>query len=88
MREYYFKKTIGLTEGDLFDILCACVEGGSNYWAQIQNEGEQWDEVEQKLPADHTIENHIMAMWDEGYDLVIRDVEDDVLHCISFERLV
>lgn len=88
MKQYYFKKTIGLTDEDLNDILCSCIEGGSNYWAQIQNEGEQWDEVEKKLPAGHTIEDHIMAMWDEGYDLVIMDVEDGELHSISFERFL
>jgi hypothetical protein len=88
MRTYEFTKKIGLTEEDISDILCACIEGGSNYWAQIQNCGEQWDEVEKKLPDGHTIEDHIMAMWDEGYDLVILDVEDDTLHCIPFERFL
>lgn len=88
MQRYEFTKKIGLTEEDISDILCACIEGGCNYWAQIQNEGEQWDEIEDKLSNDHTIEDHIMAMWDEGYDLIILDVEDDVLHCISFERFL
>lgn len=88
MREYYFTKTIGLTEEDLNDILCACIEGGSNYWAQIQNYGEQWDEVEIELPEWHTIEDHIMAMWHNDYDLVIRDVEEDELHYISFKRFL
>lgn len=88
MKEYYFKKTIGLTEEDISDILCSCIEGGSNYWAQIQNVGEQWDEVEKELPEDHTIEDHIMALWEAGYALHIVDVEEDTSHFIYFDKFI
>ncbi len=85
MKEYYFKKTIGLTEEDLKDILCACIEGGSNYWCQIQNYGEQWDEIEDTLPDGHTIEDHIMTLWDNHYLLRVIDTEDDQHYLISFD---
>lgn len=81
-------KKITLTEEDLSDILCSCIEGGSNYWAQIQNYGKDWEEVEKTLPEGHTIEDHIMAMWNKGYDLVILDVEEDELHYIPFTRFI
>ena len=86
MKTYEFTKKVELTEEDILDILCACIEGGCNYWAQIQNEGEEWDEIEEELPEDHTIEDHIMALWNKGCDLVILDVEEDELHYIPIER--
>ena len=85
MKEYLFKKTIGLTEEDISDILCACIEGGSSYWAQIQNEGDDWDRIEEMLPKGHTIEDHIMKLWQEGYALHIVDVEDDNEYSIYFK---
>lgn len=76
MKTYRINKPIKLTEEDLSDILCSCIEGGSSYWAQIQNYGEQWDEVEKELPEDHTIEDHIIALWHKGYPLHILDCEE------------
>lgn len=86
MRNYEFTKKIGFTEEDILDILCACIEGGCNYWAQIQNEGDEWDEVENELSKDHTIEDHIMALWNKGYYLAILDLEGGDFHYISLER--
>ena len=88
MKTYDFTRRFRLTEEDILDVLCSCIEGGSNYWAQIQNEGEQWDEVENELPEDHTIEEHIMALWNKNYDLVILDIEEDETHYISFQRFL
>lgn len=85
MREYHFKKTIGLTEGDIDDILCSAIEGGSNYWAQIQNYGEEWDEVKKELPKGYTIEDHIMALWHKGYALHILDFEEDEEYSIYLD---
>ena len=88
MREYLFTKKIGLTEEDISDILCACIEGGSNYWAQIQNIGEQWDEVEEELPEDHTIVDCIMKLWDKEYPLQIVDVSDANEYSIEFSDFI
>lgn len=88
MREYLFTKRIGLTEEDISDILCACIEGGSNYWVQIQNEGDEWDEVDKMLPEDHTIEDHIMKLWQEGHLLHIVDVEENSEYTISFKDFI
>ena len=77
MNEYLFTKKIVLTEEDISDILCSCIEGGSNYWCQIQNDGEEWDEIEKELPDDSTIEDCIMALWNRGYALRVVDEEDD-----------
>jgi hypothetical protein len=88
MREYHFKKTIGLTEEDIADILCAAIEGGSSYWAQIQNLGEEWDEVEKELPKGHTIEDHIIALWHKGYALCILDCEEDEEHLIYLDNFL
>ena len=85
MNEYLFTKKIGLTEEDISDILCSCIEGGSNYWCQIQNDGEEWDEVEKELPDDSTIEDCIMALWNRGYALRVVDEEDDNEYEISFK---
>ena len=85
MNEYLFTKKIGLTEEDIKDILCSCIEGGSNYWCQIQNCGEQWDEVEKELPEDSTIEDCIMTLWDKGYILHVIDVEEYAEYEISFD---
>lgn len=88
MNEYLFTKKIGLTEEDITDILCSCIEGGSNYWCQIQNCGEQWDEVKKDLPDDHTIEDHIMALWHKGYKLHVVDVEEEKEYEISFQSFI
>lgn len=90
MKTYDLKivETVELTEEDILDILCACIEGGSNYWAQIQNYGEEWDKIEEILPEDHTIEDHIMALWRNGYSLTILDVEEDEFYHISFEKFL
>ena len=90
MKTYDVKiiEKVELTEEDIADILCACIEGGSNYWAQIQNYGEEWDEVDATLPADHTIEDHIMAMWQNGYSLTILDEEEGEFYDISFEKFL
>ena len=85
MNEYLFTKKIGLTEEDISDILCSCIEGGSNYWCQIQNYGEQWDEVKKDLPKDYTIEDRIMALWHKEYALHVVDVEEDTEYEISFK---
>ena len=85
MHEYLFTKKIGLTEEDITDILCSCIEGGSNYWCQIQNYGEQWDEVEEELQDDSTIEDCIMVLWNRGYALRVVDEEDDNEYEISFK---
>lgn len=84
MEEYLFTKKIGLTEENIKDILCSCIEGGSNYWCQIQNCGEQWEEVENELPEDSTIEDCIMALWHKGYILHVIDVEEYAAYEISF----
>ena len=88
MNEYLFTKKIGLTDEDISDILCSCIEGGSNYWCQIQNCGEQWDEVESKLPNDNTIEEHIMALWQMGYPLHIIDIEEDFEYTIRLKDFI
>ena len=88
MKKYYFKKTIGLTEEDISDILCACIEGGSNYWCQIQNYGKHWDEIENTLPDGHTIEDHIMALWNSHYLLHIVDTEENNDYYISFDNFL
>ena len=85
MEEYLFTKKIGLTEEDIKDILCSCIEGGSNYWCQIQNCGEEWNEVENELPECSTIEDCIMTLWDKGYALHVIDEEDDNEYNISFK---
>ena len=84
MEEYLFTKKIGLTEEDIKDILCSCIEDGSNYWCQIQNCGEQWEDVENELPEDSTIEDCIMALWHKGYILHVIDVEEYAEYEISF----
>ena len=84
MNEYLFTKKIGLTEGDLLDILCACIEGGSNYWAQIQNYGEEWDTIRKEIP-DGTIEDRIMGLWKKDYFLVILDVEENEYYYLSLK---
>ena len=84
MYAYRFTKTIKFTEEDISDILCSCIEGGSNYWAQIQNVGDEWEEVEKELQKDHTIEDHIMALWHKGYELHIVDLEEYDDHTVSF----
>lgn len=88
MEEYLFTKKIGLTEEDIKDILCSCIEGGSNYWCQIQNDGEEWDEVEKELPEDSTIEDCIMALWGKGYVLHVVDVEEYGEYDITFENFL
>ena len=88
MKEWYFNKRIGLTEEDISDILCACIEGGSNYWCQIQNYGKEWDSVEKTLPKGHTIEDHIMALWQHGYSLSVLDMEEDEIYDVSFEDFI
>ena len=87
MNEYLFIKKISLTDGDILDILCACIEGGSNYWAQIQNCGKEWDDVVKEIP-DGTIEDHILALWHKDLPLVILDIEEDEYHNISFEDFI
>lgn len=87
MNEYLFIKKISLTDGDILDILCACIEGGSNYWAQIQNCGKEWDEVVKEIP-DGTIEDHILALWHKDLPLVILDIEEDEYHNISFKDFI
>lgn len=88
MQEYLFTKKIGLTEEDITDILCSCIEGGSNYWCQIQNCGKQWDEVENELPDDSTIEDCIMALWNKGYALRVVDVEEGAEYEISLKNFI
>ena len=88
MNEYLFTKKIGLTDEDISDILCSCIEGGSNYWCQIQNCGEQWDEIERKLPNDHTIEEYIMALWHMGHPLHIIDIEEDSEYTIQLKDFI
>ena len=83
-----FNKTFEFTEEDISDILCSCIEGGSNYWAQIQNCGEEWDEIEKELPEDHTIEDHIMALWKAGKALHIIDIEEETNHFIYFDKFI
>jgi hypothetical protein len=84
MNEYLFTKKIGLTEKDISDILCACIEGGSNDWAQIQNDGEEWDVVRKETP-DGTIEDRIMALWKKDYFLVILDIEGNEYYYVSLK---
>ena len=85
---FTFTKSIELTYEDLSDILCACIEGGSNYWAQIQNYGPEWDEAEDGLPEDCTIEDHIMNLWSKGHALHIVDLEEDEEHEICFADFI
>lgn len=88
MHEYLFTKKIGLTEEDIIDILCSCIEGGSNYWCQIQNCGEQWDEVEKELPDDSTIEDCIIALWNKGYALRVVDEEEGIEYEIPLKNFI
>lgn len=88
MTEFLFTKKIGLTYEDLSDVLCSCIYGGSRYWAQIQNYGPEWDEAEEGLPEDYTIEDHIMNLWSKGYALHIVDMEEDEEHEIYFTNFI
>ena len=88
MTEFLFTKKIGLTYQDISDVLCSCIEGGSNYWAQIQNYGPEWDESERDLPEDSTIEDCIMNIWKKGKPLRIVDVEEDEEHEIYFTNFI
>lgn len=83
MSEYIVTKKIGFTDEDISDILCACIEGGSNYWAQIQNEGDKWDKAENSVSDDGTIEDIILALWNNGDSLVLRDMEGGGFHHVT-----
>lgn len=82
MKQYEFTKKFTLTEEDLIDLLCCCVEGGSSYWCCIDNDTSEWDEIRAELP-DGTFEDRFWGILKKGQKVRLIDQEDDGVYHMS-----
>lgn len=88
--DYRNKKTYVFSDSEILDILCACFEGGCNYWATIINDTDEWDRVAANIRSndpEYTIEDVMLTLLQhsEGFDIC--DDEDDVTYRLTLSKL-
>jgi len=66
------KSVLNLTANDIDNVICGAVEGGTNYWAQIQNDRKEWDDKPKGIPLSQWI-THLLL---NRKSVVFRDVEE------------
>lgn len=92
MLEFSKEKVVGkavvemeLTENDIESIMVNGLEGGINYWAGLDNTGENWD----LKPKGEPLSTWATKLLLEGKEVKFYDLEDeDELWILTLEKLV